>query len=407
MIELFPHQRKALELTKDKSRCAYFLDMGLGKTFVASEKARLLSTLPIIVVCPKSMIRTWIEHYTSHYNDLKVADMTKKQYDENADVFVINYDLIWRREIKLKNYTLILDESSYLQNEKSKRTKAILKLKPKNTILLSGTPTGGQYEKLWAQLKLLGWNITKTAYWDRYVNYKELDLGVGFPIKKVTGYKNTDELIKKLQEYGAVFMKTTDVIELPQQVETTIKCKPSTKLRQFSKTGICEVEGRELVADMPLKKLTYSRQLCSSYSEDKLNTLKDIINSTEDRLIIFYNFQEELSKIKSITDKPISIVNGQEKDLTAYEECSNSITCIQYQAGSMGLNLQKANKIIYYSPTLKCEELEQSRKRTHRIGQKNTCFYYYLVAGIEEDIYKVLSTREDYTLKLFEGSKKI
>ena len=381
--------------------------MGLGKTFVASEKARLLSTLPIIVVCPKSMIRTWIEHYTSHYNDLKVADMTKKQYDENADVFVINYDLIWRREIKLKNYTLILDESSYLQNEKSKRTKAILKLKPKNTILLSGTPTGGQYEKLWAQLKLLGWNITKTEYWDRYVNYKELDLGVGFPIKKVTGYKNTDELIKKLQEYGAVFMKTTDVIELPQQVETTIKCKPSTKLKQFNKTGICEVEGRELVADMPLKKLTYSRQLCSSYSEDKLNTLKDIINSTEDRLIIFYNFQDELSKIKSITDKPISVVNGQIKDLTAYEECSNSITCIQYQAGSMGLNLQKANKIIYYSPTLKCEELEQSRKRTHRIGQKNICFYYYLVAGIEEDIYKVLSTREDYTLKLFEGSKKI
>ena len=381
--------------------------MGLGKTFVASEKARLLSTLPIIVVCPKSMIQTWIGHYMSHYNDLKVVDMTKKSYDIDADVFVINYDLIWRRDIKLKNYTLILDESSYLQNEKSKRTKAILKLKPRNTILLSGTPTGGQYEKLWAQLKLLGWNITKTAYWDRYVNYKELDLGVGFPIKKVTGYKNTDELIKKLQEYGAVFMKTTDVIELPQQVETTIKCKPSVKLRQFSKTGICEVEGRELVADMPLKKLTYSRQLCSSYSEDKLNTLKDIINSTDDRLIIFYNFQEELSKIKSITDKPISVVNGQEKDLTAYEECSNSITCIQYQAGSMGLNLQKANKIIYYSPTLKCEELEQSRKRTHRIGQKNTCFYYYLVAGIEEDIYKVLSTREDYTLKLFERGKKI
>ena len=381
--------------------------MGLGKTFVASEKARLLSTLPIIVVCPKSMIQTWIGHYMSHYNHLKVVDMTKKSYDIDADVFVINYDLIWRREIKLKNYTLILDESSYLQNEKSKRTKAILKLKPRNTILLSGTPTGGQYEKLWAQLKLLGWNITKTAYWDRYVNYKELDLGVGFPIKKVTGYKNTDELIKKLQEYGAVFMKTTDVIELPQQVETTIKCKPSTKLRQFIKTGICEVEGRELVADMPLKKLTYSRQLCSSYSEDKLNTLKDIINSTDDRLIILYNFKEELSKIKSITDKPISVVNGQAKDLTAYEECSNSITCIQYQAGSMGLNLQNANKIIYYSPTLKCEELEQSRKRTHRIGQKNTCFYYYLVAGIEEDIYKVLSTREDYTLKLFEGSKKI
>ena len=40
-------------------------------------------------------------------------------------------------------------------------------------------------------------------------------------------------------------------------------------------------------------------------------------------------------------------------------------------AGAVGLNLQKSNKIIYFSLPLSSELFEQSKKRTHRIGQKS------------------------------------
>ena len=95
-------------------------------------------------------------------------------------------------------------------------------------------------------------------------------------------------------------------------------------------------------------------------------------------------------------------MNGQIKSLKHYEEYDNSITFIQYQAGAMGLNLQKANKIIYFSPPLSSELFEQSKKRIHRIGQGRTCFYYYLTCGIEKKIYKTLAMRRDYTERLFE-----
>ena len=70
----------------------------------------------------------------------------------------------------------------------------------------------------------------------------------------------------------------------------------------------------------------------------------------------------------------------------------------------MGINLQKANKIVYFSPPLSSELFEQSKKRTHRIGQEKPCFYYYLVCknSIEEHIYDTLKLRRDYTEKLFE-----
>ena len=68
----------------------------------------------------------------------------------------------------------------------------------------------------------------------------------------------------------------------------------------------------------------------------------------------------------------------------------------------MGLNLQKANKIIYFTPTLSSELFEQSKKRIHRIGQDKPCFYYLLKSGIEYRIYNTLEMRKDYTDKLFE-----
>lgn len=43
-VNLFQHQQKALDLTKSHNRCAYYLDMGLGKTFVGSEKLMKLNT---------------------------------------------------------------------------------------------------------------------------------------------------------------------------------------------------------------------------------------------------------------------------------------------------------------------------------------------------------------------------
>ena len=143
------------------------------------------------------------------------------------------------------------------------------------------------------------------------------------------------------------------------------------------------------------------------YNKNKYEVLQDLLTSTEDRVLIFYNFDYELEEIKKICgklDKPVSVVNGKTKSLKNYESKDNSVTILQYQAGAMGLNLQLSNKIIYFSLPLSSELFEQSKKRTHRMGQKKTCMYYYLITEntIEEKIFEVLSMRKDFTNKLFE-----
>lgn len=419
-MKLYQHQIDGLKATEGMNHVAYYWDMGLGKTFVGSEKMLQLGARVNLIICQKSKIDDWYEHFAMNYGgDYLIFDLTNKghfegfMHDALEDqwteiVGIINYDLAWRRSelLKLEGFTLMLDESSLIQNEASKRAKMVLKMHPANVILLSGTPTGGKYERLWSQMHLLGWNISKQLYWTQYVNVEYLD-AVGRSIPIVTGYKNVDRLKRKMADYGCVFLKTDEVFDLPLQTFQQVKIPATKEYRIFRKDKIVQIGETELVGDTTLTKMLYERMLCGQYNEAKLKAFSDLVESTDDRLIVFYNFTEELRQLETVCielNKTHGAVNGDVKDLDAYERHSNSITFIQYQAGAMGLNLQKANKIIYFTLPLSSELYEQSKKRIHRIGQDQPCFYYQLICknSIEEKILATLEMRKDFTEKLFE-----
>lgn len=441
-MKLYLHQIKVLDETKAMRRVAYYLDMGLGKTYVGSEKMFQLNEMVNLVVCQKSKINDWFNHFVENYSGRGVIfnNLTNKNEFEyflsvarqgaTQIIGIINYELAWRRKqlLELNDFTLMLDESSLIQNDRAKQSKFILKLDPANVILLSGTPTAGKYERLWTQAHLLGWKISKRTYDDTYINWDMLDIG-GTKVRVVSKrhpYKNVDRLKRKFREHGAVFMKTEDVLNLPEQNFITVMVDKAKTYDKFMKTGYLVLDTKnlvewkdesdfywkdatpkiELIGNTTLTMRLYLRMLASQYNENKIKALKDLIESTNDRLIIFYNFNAELETLTGICEalkRPVSVVNGEHKDLLAYENYRDSISLIQYQAGSMGLNLQKANKIIYFSLPERSELFEQSKKRIHRIGQKQPCFYYVLMATgtIDNNIYKALQERRDFTDELF------
>lgn len=429
-LNFMPHQTDVLNKTEPFNRCAYYLDMGLGKTFVGAEKVWRLNNAVNVVICQKSKIDDWVQHFTEHYPDYHVLNLTKKSEavtfrnevktlkmygDQQRDIIgVINYELAFRRSWlrELEGFTMMLDESSLIQNENAKRSKFILKMQPESVVLLSGTPTAGKYERLWSQVQLLGWDITKKAFYKSYVETQWVENGDGYKEEVIVGYKHVEHLKKKLAQHGAVFMKTEEVLNLPEQIEQKIMVKVTKEYRFFMKNCYLIMGDTELVGDNALTKMLYARQLCGQYHAEKLDAFRDLVQSTEDRLIVFYNFTAELEAMKEIAtelERPVSVVRGGEDDRTAYEECDNSITFIQYQAGAMGGNFQKANKIIYFTLPLgkgSCDLWEQSKKRIHRIGQDKTCFYYYLLVkgSIEERNLAALQEGKELTDELFKES---
>lgn len=421
-MKLYQHQQDALNKTAGKNRVAYYHDMGLGKTFTGSEKMRELDAKVNLIVCQKSKVQDWIDHFRDYYEmAYTLINGTKEKTDFIFNslsvnvcptVIVINYELLWRRPelAGLRDFTLMLDESSLIQNAKAKQTKFIVnELQPRNVILLSGTPCSGKYENLWTQARLLGWEIPEAAYLQHYVERELSQAQVQGRTRrfwKVLGYKNVERLKEKFREHGAVFLKTEDVMNLPEQTFIDVRVDAPAVYKKFMRDSVVQVGDAELVGDTKLTKRLRARQLCSIYADAKLEAFEDLLTSTNDRLIVFYNFTQEAENLIHLAEKhhrPWSMVSGHMKNLEAYETCEDSVTLVQYQAGAKGHNFQKANKIIYFSLTEKCDDWMQSQKRIHRIGQTRPCFYYVMKCKgtVENGIHNALKRGEDYTDELF------
>ena len=68
-MELYSHQTEALKVTADKNRVAYYHDMGLGKTYTGSEMLKRFGCRINLIVCQKSKVDDWIQHFLKNYKD--------------------------------------------------------------------------------------------------------------------------------------------------------------------------------------------------------------------------------------------------------------------------------------------------------------------------------------------------
>lgn len=414
-MKLHKFQQDGLKELAGYKKCAFFWEMGTGKTYVGTEKLLSFNATINLIVCQCSKVTDWVNHIKDEYQ-IPVFNLTKpKDYSgffksKDRRIGIINYDILARRKelLNLKKIAVVFDESSMIKSYKAKRTRTALKLDAEYIVLLSGTPTGGKYEELWTQCRLLGWKIQYDTFFNRYIITRDIPARYTvFPVKVIVGYKRVDELRQKLREHGASFLKAEDVIELPEQNFNFITVPHDKAYDEFLTRNYVTIDGREMVGDTPLTRMIFARQIASIYNKNKLPVVSDLLNSTDDQVVIFYNFQKEYDELLALAKKlgrPVASVNGSIKDLKAYEKYNNAVILCQTQAGAKGLNLQKANKLILYSPPLSGEDYMQLLKRIHRIGQKRPCFYYFIKTEqtIEENIYKTLAKKEDYTLQLFQ-----
>lgn len=413
-MTFYDFQMDAISKAEEYTSVALYHPMGSGKTYTGAEIMSRYGESTNIIICQKSKVEDWFDHIKTNYPNFEVFNLTDaSDFDRffNSDkpkVGIINYDIIFLRKklLTLSDFTLVLDESSVIQNETTKRCKTVMKMKFSHIILLSGTPVGGKYERLWSQMFLVGWGISKKTFYNQFVDFHYADFN-GFPQMVVDGYKHTERMKRKMREHGCQFLTQEEVLPfLPDTIEQKIRVKKSKDYDEFNRTSIIDIDGETLVGDHALVRLLRLRQLAGMYSKEKQDAFRDLLESADDRLIVFYNFVDEKNKLIEIAKDythHISVIDGATKDRTEFDEHEDSIIFIQYQSGSMGLNLQASNKIIYFSPPQSSELFEQSKKRIHRIGQERPCYYYYLICEdtIEEWIYKTLKERRVLTANLF------
>jgi hypothetical protein len=125
----------------------------------------------------------------------------------------------------------------------------------------------------------------------------------------------------------------------------------------------------------------------------KANYIRD--NFKGKKLAIFYKFTAELEAIKSV----LNIT----QDIREFDEGGKDLhIALQIVAGREGTKLSSADCLIFYNIDFSAVSYWQARDRmTTKERPVNTVYWLFSEGGIEDDIYKAVSAKKDFTLKLF------
>lgn len=402
-----------------KKSSALFMDMGCGKTITSLNILKKYPIKKILIICLISKLNDWKTDLKKECNEDSIilnkgTKKNEKLLFESNNV-IINFESCWRLLSLLdwvdKDTVIIIDESHKIKNPNSKIGKFCQKLGAltKYKIILTGTPQSQGYIDYYNQLKFIDLiDCTFPTFKKEFCIFDKISFN-GFPVQKLVGYKNTAILDELIHNNCVFYKRTLEDNLIPTDI--TINFDKPKVYDKFKKVRIY----KDVVADSNGKLFSCLRECCSgiigSYIVDnqKLQWVSDFLECVNDRVVIFYNFNNERDLLISLlNDKKIaySEYSGRIKSFDNFINNDKSVILVQYKSGSTGINeLCISNKCIFYSLPLEHIDMEQSKKRIDRIGQKNKPLFYYLICSntIEEKILKSLQEGKDFDEKLFQS----
>jgi len=279
----------------------------------------------------------------------------------SGKVYILNYDILdaWADTLKSVSANLLVyDESHYLKNSKSKRTKAAKTLagKVSNTILLTGTPITNRPKDLWSQLNIVdpGSYPNFFGFAKKYCGAYQQSMGEN-KFWNFDGASNIDELAERLQ--STIMLRQTKEQCLPDLPE---------KVRQRIPMQI--VGTPEDVMDVMRAKISPA-----------IEFIRDLL-SRVDKLVVFCTHTEILESICSEFDA-MRIDGKVHNDHEVFQnDPDKHIIVCNTRAAGVGITLTAASHAVFVEIPYTPSELEQCEDRLHRIGTKAAVNYYYLIA---------------------------
>ena len=319
--DLFPHQRAGVKYLATARRALLADEPGLGKTAQAIRALKKIQDdggepFPALIVCPNTLKKNWKREFEKWWPGVTVqvikgtATQRRKQFEEEADVYVINWESL-RSHSRLSSYgsialarcsacgglddrvtetrcevhlrelnkidfkAVIADEMHRSKDPKSKQSRALWAATGDADIrfALTGTPVANDVLDMWAILHWLSpeeWP-SKTKWIDRMVN----TMLNAFGGMMVLGLKPHME-----QEFHATvnprmrrMLKSRVLPWLPSMMferrDVEMSAKQAKAYKDMRDNMIAELEGGggAVVAPSVLTQTTRLHQFASSFAE--------------------------------------------------------------------------------------------------------------------------------------------
>lgn len=435
---LHNYQEFSVQHIVNNPEAGLFLDMGLGKTvstLTAVEELIYdsLEVSKVLVVAPKTVaLNTWPDEISKwdHLKHLTYSLVlgTEKQrkaaLEREADLYIINREnVVWLVSHFGGGYLpfdmLVVDELSSFKSAKAQRFKALRQVRPlfSRVVGLTGTPAPNGLVDIWPQLYLLdrGERLGKTLTGFRQ-EYCTEGLKNGHVVYKYNMRKGAEDKIYERIGDICISMKARDYLDLPEQLDNTVKISLDSKTKQaydsFAKERVLEFLQKEEeegavtavnAAALANKLLQFANG--AVYDEErnvrkihdfKLEALEELVEEAQgDPILCFYSYKHDLSRIQG--SKKIGKLVRELKtpqDIKDWNSGKIKLLLAHPASAGHGLNLQKGGcTMVWFGLTWSLELFQQAVARLMRQGQTRPVKVFYLVIDGSIDL-EVLSALE-------------
>ena len=412
------HQKIAIRKLLENKKFILADDMGLGKTTSTIIASLETKAKKILIICPASLKINWQREYQL-YSDKTSYVCEGKNYSEDAEIVIMNYDIIKNfHDSKNKKNSLIvksnfdlviIDEAHYIQNVQAQRTKLINDIVRNidRLWLLTGTPMTSRPINYYNLLSLVDSPVAQNwmAYVVRYCEGYQFKVGPR-KVWNVMGASNLEELRDRT---GTTVLRRLkeDVLDLPDKIITPVYLRLKSKLYEevmgdyYNWYEKNPEESKNL--SLQFTKLTQVRQVIADEKVNHTIELAENIIEQGKKVIIFCNFTNSLEKIfehfgKSAVRLDGSMSKTQRQDAVDrfQEDDKVKVFVGNIKAAGVGITLTAAEAVIMNDLSFLPSDHSQSEDRAYRYGQKNNVLVYYPIFEntIEGIIYDILNNKK-------------
>lgn len=428
----FAHQKTTAAFLTMHDRCFVFNEAGTGKTSAVIWAADYLMQIGkvrrVLVICPLSIMNSaWasdlfkvVMNRTVHvaYGEAKTR---KAIVSGEAEFVIINYDgvEIVQDEIANGGFDLIVcDEATALKNVSTRRWRTIAGiLKPHTKLwLLTGTPA--------AQTPLDAFGLAKLISPSRVPRTKGAWQDI--TMQKITQFKwipkpQSRELVYQALQPAIRFTKA-QCLDLPEVMYLMRDVELTAQQKRYYETlksqMLFEAAGEEVSAVNAAVQIQKLLQISGGavYSDDRevlefdvsnrLNALQEILNETENKVLVFVPYRHTIDVIANYLIKnkiSVDVINGdvsvgKRTDIfnRFQTQADPKVLVIQPQSASHGVTLTAADTVVFWSPVVALETYLQCIARIDRVGQKNKMTVHHIQGSeVERKIYRALMDKKN------------
>jgi len=417
-INIYPHQKTAIDFIQRKRYAMIGDEMGVGKTLSAIGGIQAEDT--VFIICPASLRTTWkkeIVNFTTIDEDhIELVD--KNTIFLPYGIYIMSYAGLSNMDSPptddvLPDY-VILDESHYVKNPLSKRSQRCLDLviqgKPDRVALLTGTPITKSPLDFYLPLQILskcphGTNglplkfENHFQFGSQFTNMRWKRIG-SRKVREFSGCRNLDGL-RDILKNKYLRRRVSDVLkDLPPMIEkTTHITDNSARAERYIQSAWLDKDKKE-VEDHVMAKKCFAAQL---KVPSTCKYIEDMKENGVGKILIFSDHLDPIKDLARVLGAKWKVdtftgANSEEEraaSVEAFQSGDTEILICSIRAAGVGLTLTAASHVVFNDISWSPDHLEQAKKRIHRIGQDNTCFSHIVLSGpMDESIYRVVCAKQ-------------